>query len=155
MEKTKTFNLYLKARAFKYMKRVIVAVMVLLSLDMPADIAGPMIAASLLGGQVLTAQTKAKKAAFAAMSVIALTFAFPVLSALVKVGAVFLALSLTRGKNQKYVFAAAIAVVFTFFFPLFDVIVKVTAAFAVFGIAGAYDDASVESQKKGGNIKEP
>ena len=147
MEKTKTFNLYLKARAFKYMKRVIVAVMVLLSLDMPA--------ASLLGGQVLTAQTKAKKAAFAAMSVIALTFAFPVLSALVKVGAVFLALSLTRGKNQKYVFAAAIAVVFTFFFPLFDVIVKVTAAFAVFGIAGAYDDASVESQKKGGNIKEP
>ena len=57
----KTFNFYLKARAFKYMKRVIVAVMVLLSLDMPADIAGPMIAASLLGGQVLTAQTKAKE----------------------------------------------------------------------------------------------
>ena len=72
----KTFNFYLKARAFKYMKRVIVAVMVLLSLDMPADIAGPMIAASLLGGQVLTAQTKAKKAAFAAMSVIALHLLF-------------------------------------------------------------------------------
>ena len=35
----KTFNFCLKARAFKYMKRVIVAVMVLLSLDMPADIA--------------------------------------------------------------------------------------------------------------------
>ena len=71
---------YLRERAFRWAKRIVIAIVVLFAINLPADICIPMIVAAVVGAQAITAEGKIKKVSYLAVSAIALTFAFPAFS---------------------------------------------------------------------------
>lgn len=97
------------------------------------------------GAQAITAEGKIKKVSYLAVSAIALTFAFPAFSGLVKVLCMLAAYSVLSVKSSKKAAFAAVGVIaVTFVFPILDVIVKIGAALAIAAYAGAYEDALAE-----------
>lgn len=140
-------NFYLRERAFRWAKRIVIAIVVLFAINLPADICITMIVAAVVGAQAITAEGKIKKVSYLAVSAIAFTFAFPAFSGLVKVLCMLAAYSVLSVKSSKKAAFAAVGVIaVTFVFPILDVIVKIGAALAIAAYAGAYEDALTEQR---------
>lgn len=143
----KRVNFYLKERAFRWTKHMLIAIVILFAINLPANVCLPMIAAAVVGAQAITAEGKIKKISYLVVSAIVLTFAFPVFSGIVKVLCMLAAYSVLSVKSSKTAAFAAVGVIaITFVFPVFDVIVKIGAILAITAYAGAYEDALAEQR---------
>ena len=153
----KRFNYYYGKRVTGFTKLVIFILAMFFTAvsGLPAMQTASVLAAVGCWVQVLTiGSSKARKAAFVAIGVIALSLSFPWLSSMLKVGAVFAALTLTKGRSTRWLaYGVAILVALTFFFAPLDVLAKVIAALAVYGAAGAYDDTLADKRRE--HTKEP
>ena len=54
-------NFYLRERAFRWAKRIVIAIVVLFAINLPADICIPMIVAAVVGAHAITAEGKPRR----------------------------------------------------------------------------------------------